>query len=279
MSTRNNLCARLVRIAHPAGRRPVYARCDGEHFVTLEGDVAELHQAIRDGRPLSEDGARIRKDRAQLLAPACPTKVVCVGLNYRAHAEEMGKAIPQEPLIFLKPSTAVIGPDEAIELPAASEEVHHEGELAMIVGERLKAVRAEDAMRGIFGFSCATDVTARDIQRRESRYTRAKGFDTFAPLGPAVALTANFNPAEHTLTCRVDGEVRQQTRLDDFIFGLPEVVAFISSVMTLLPGDVILTGTPAGVGPITHGQSVEVTIDGIGTLHNPVRRAGDSPPG
>jgi|SRR5690554_1650108 len=265
-------CTRLVRIAHPAGRRPVYARCEGDLFVTLDGDVADLHQAIREGRPLPEDGARIRKDRAQLLAPACPTKVVCVGLNYRAHAEEMGKAIPSEPLIFLKPSTAVIGPDEAIELPAASEEVHHEGELAMIVGERIKDIRAEEAMSAIFGYTCATDVTARDIQRRESRYTRAKGFDTFAPLGPALALTGDFNPAEHTLTCSVNGELRQQTRLDDFIFSLPDVVAFISSIMTLLPGDVILTGTPAGVGPIYDGQRVEVTIDGIGTLHNPVRR-------
>ncbi|RAL20763.1 2-hydroxyhepta-2,4-diene-1,7-dioate isomerase [Lujinxingia litoralis] len=270
--SRNDRFTRLVRIAHPAGRRPVYARCEGDLFITLAGDVADLHQAIRQGRPLPEDGARIRKDRAQLLAPACPSKVICVGLNYRAHAEEMGKPLPPEPLIFLKPSTAVIGPDEAIELPPDAHEVHHEGELAMIVGERIKDVREDQAMDAIFGYTCACDVTARDIQRRESRYTRAKGFDTFAPLGPALALTATFNPAEHTLRCWVDGELRQQTRLNDFIFELPRVVAFISSIMTLLPGDVILTGTPAGVGPITEGQRVEVAIDGIGTLHNPVRR-------
>ncbi|MFU8805332.1 MAG: fumarylacetoacetate hydrolase family protein [Bradymonadaceae bacterium] len=200
-----------------------------------------------------------------------PGKIVCVGLNYQHHADEMGKAVPEEPLIFLKPPSSVIASGEAIELPSQSQEVHHEGELAIVIGERTRRAGQTEAASNILGYTCANDVTARDIQRREQRYTRAKGFDTFCPLGPNLVLAGDFIPAEHHLEVRVNGEVRQFSRLDDFIFSIPRVVSFISHVMTLYPGDVILTGTPAGVASLLPGDLVEVEIEGIGILENRVR--------
>jgi 2-keto-4-pentenoate hydratase/2-oxohepta-3-ene-1,7-dioic acid hydratase in catechol pathway len=206
----------------------------------------------------------------RILAPVEPSKIVCVGLNYRQHAAEMNKNIPPEPLLFMKPPTAIIGPGEPIELPAQAQMVHHEGELAVVVGKRAKNIDPEESQRVIVGYTCANDVTARDIQRREKRYTRGKGFDTFCPLGPALALADEFVAAEHLLTCSVDGVERQRSRLNDFIFSIDHVVAFISRIMTLMPGDVVLTGTPAGVGQLRAGEVVSVEIDGIGRLENPV---------
>jgi 2-keto-4-pentenoate hydratase/2-oxohepta-3-ene-1,7-dioic acid hydratase in catechol pathway len=218
---------------------------------------------LMEGEPVLGDPI----ERApQFEAPVDPSKIVCVGLNYEHHAREMGKTIPPEPLLFMKPTTAISPPGGTIRLPPQSELVHHEGELAIVIGRRLSGATEEQAARGIFGYTCANDVTARDIQRREKRYTRAKGYDTFCPLGPAVVLARDFVPAEHRLEVRVNGEVRQQSGLDDFIFDIPFVVSFISQVMTLLPGDVILTGTPAGVGPLVAGDRVEVEIEPIGTL-------------
>lgn len=205
------------------------------------------------------------------LPPVVPSKIVCVGLNYHHHAEEMGKEIPDEPLIFLKPPTALIAHGDAIELPPSSELVHHEGELAIIVGRTLKNASLEEAGEAVFGHTIMNDVTARDIQRRENRYTRAKGFDTFAPLGPRVAL--DVETAELSITTRVNGEVRQQGPCSDMIFDVPWLLAFISSIMTLNPGDVVSTGTPFGVGPLEAGDLVEVEIPGIGTLSNPVKSA------
>lgn len=205
-----------------------------------------------------------------LHAPVVPSKIICVGLNYRRHAEEMNKEIPTEPLLFLKPPSALIGPGETIMLPPESQEVHHEGELALVIGKTLKGVSPEEASQGVFGYTCACDVTARDIQRRENRYTRAKGFDTFAPLGPAIRLRETITIEESFLRCRINGEVRQESQLNDFLFSLDEVVSFISTIMTLHPGDVVFTGTPHGVGSIIDADEVEVEITGVGTLKNSV---------
>lgn len=207
-------------------------------------------------------------DGARLLAPVVPSKVVCIGLNYRRHADEMGKAVPSEPLMFLKPSTSVIASGDAIVLPPDSTEVHHEGELAVVIGRIARDVPEARATDYILGYTLMNDVTARDIQRREQRYTRAKGFDTFAPLGPAIV--TGLDPDALTITTRVNGEVRQASGVDDLIFSIRRLLAFVSRVMTLLPGDVISTGTPSGVGPIRAGDTVEVEIAEIGVLSNPV---------
>ncbi|MDH3426342.1 MAG: fumarylacetoacetate hydrolase family protein [Acidimicrobiia bacterium] len=212
---------------------------------------------------------------ARLLSPVFPTKIVAVGRNYLAHAEERGASLPEEPLLFLKPATAVIGPGDTIRYPADSKEVHHEGELAVVIGKVARHVPIEDASQYILGYTAANDVTARDLQRSDGQWTRAKGFDTFCPLGPAVE--TEFDPLEgHPVICRVNGDVRQSATTSDLVFGVAELVAYISRVMTMLPGDVILTGTPEGVGPIKPGDTVEVEIEGIGLLSNPVA-AGEGP--
>ena len=260
----------LYRVSHPETDQPVRAvERDGELWA-IDTPFDELIEVVHGSQRLSVGAKLGALDQLEVLAPAAPSKVVCVGLNYRQHAEEMGKPIPAEPLMFMKPPTAVIGPNQPIELPAQSEEVHHEGELAVLIGRRLKKASPEESLGAIMGYMCANDVTARDIQRREMRYTRGKGFDTFCPLGPCVATADTFEPAPHTLVCRVDGQRRQESKLDDFIFPVPTVVSFISHVMTLLAGDVVLTGTPAGVGPLRRGETVEVEIEGIGRLRNPV---------
>ena len=206
---------------------------------------------------------------ARLLAPVIPTKVVAVGRNYVDHADEMGSELPERPLIFLKPPTSVIGPLQAIRVPADSENVHHEAELAVVIGKVARDVPAEDAGAYILGYTAANDVTARDLQRIDGQWTRAKGFDTFCPLGPAI--DTDLDPLEGLqITCRVNGDMRQSGSTADMIFGVSELLSYISHVMTLLPGDVILTGTPSGVGPIEPGDKVEVEIEGVGVLMNPV---------
>lgn len=205
----------------------------------------------------------------QLLSPVLPSKVVCVGKNYAEHADEMGSAVPEVPIIFMKPSTSVIGPGAPIVLPSQSQNVHHEGELAVVIGSIARDIAAEDAHGVILGYTCANDVTARDLQKADGQWTRAKGFDTFAPIGPAIE--TEFDPSEGmAVTCRVGDEVRQSGSTTDLVFGVGELIEFVTSVMTLLPGDVIMTGTPAGVGPIVAGDMVEVEVEGIGTLVNPV---------
>lgn len=208
-------------------------------------------------------------DSVHLLAPVLPSKVVCVGKNYQDHAEEMGGEVPDEPLIFLKPATSVVGPESRVVYPPQSSEVHHEAELAVVIGKLAKNVRAEDAGPYIFGYTAANDVTARDLQRKDGKWTRAKGFDTFCPLGPGIE--TELDPLEKlSIVCRVNGEVRQAGFTSEMIFGVSELIEFISAIMTLLPGDVILTGTPSGVGPVQPGDLMEVEIDGIGTLANEV---------
>lgn len=208
-------------------------------------------------------------DQARFLAPVIPTKIVAVGKNYAEHAEEMGADVPQSPVIFMKPPTSVVGPLHPVRLPAQSEEIHHEAELAVVVGKVTRNVRIEDVGPHILGYTAANDITARDLQRSDGQWTRAKGFDTFCPLGPAI--DTDVDPAEGlAVTARVNGDVRQAGSTADLVFGVGELVSFISSIMTLLPGDVVLTGTPAGVGPIIPGDRVEVEVEGIGVLVNPV---------
>jgi 2-keto-4-pentenoate hydratase/2-oxohepta-3-ene-1,7-dioic acid hydratase in catechol pathway len=214
-------------------------------------------------------GERVPLKDVQLLPPILPTsKIICIGKNYADHAAEMGGELPTEPLIFIKPLTTVIGPDEAIVLPKISERVDHEGELAIVIGQVAKDVSEDKALDYVWGFTIANDVTARDIQNKDGQWTRAKSFDTFCPLGPWVE--TEFVVDGQLLETRVDGEVRQHASIDMLIHKVPKIIQHVSQAMTLLPGDVILTGTPAGIGQIESGQSVEITIEGIGTLTNPV---------
>lgn len=207
---------------------------------------------------------------SSLLAPVIPrSKVVAVGKNYREHAAEMGGEAPEAPLLFLKPNTAVIGPGDSIVLPPQSKQVDFEGELAVVIGRIAKNVSAENYADYVFGYTVANDVTARDLQKTDGQWARAKGFDTFCPLGPIIE--TEFDPSQATLRTRVNGELKQDGVLSDMVHGVAEIVEYASSVWTLLPGDVILTGTPAGVGPIVDGDTVEVEISGIGSLSNPVR--------
>jgi 2-keto-4-pentenoate hydratase/2-oxohepta-3-ene-1,7-dioic acid hydratase in catechol pathway len=194
--------------------------------------------------------------------------VVGVGRNYADHAAELANPLPEEPLIFVKPATSVVGPGQPVVLPPDSSEVHHEAELAVVVGTVSRNVAAEDASAHILGYTAANDVTARDLQRKDGTFGRAKGFDTFCPLGPAIE--TEVDPADLQIVCRVSGEVRQDGTTADLVFGVAEIFAFVTRVMTLLPGDVILTGTPAGVGPLVPGDLVEVEIERIGALRNPV---------
>ena len=206
--------------------------------------------------------------QAQLLAPVVPTKIVCAGINYRAHAAEMGHAIPDEPVIFLKPPTSVIGHGAEIRVPRGLGTVDHEAELAVVLGRRTHKVSPEDAQGHILGYLCANDVTSRALQKKDGQWTRAKGFDTFCPLGPWVE--TDFDPSDAVIECYVNGQLKQHSRTSDMIFDPLRLVSFVSHVMTLLPGDVVLTGTPSGVGPLVPGDVVEVRIDGIGSLINRV---------
>jgi len=208
----------------------------------------------------------------KLLSPVIPTKIIAIGKNYADHAAEMGSDVPTTPILFLKPPTAVIGPLSPIKLPPESSNIHHECELAVVMGKVTRNASPDDVLSHVLGYTAANDVTARDLQRADGQWTRAKGFDTFLPLGPAI--DTEFDPAEpHTITASVNGVIKQDGVTSDLVFGVAELVSFVSRVMTLLPGDVILTGTPSGVGPIVEGDRVEVEIEGIGVLLNPVVNA------
>jgi len=208
------------------------------------------------------------RSKVRPLAPCRPGKIVAVGLNYRDHAAEMGKPLPAEPLLFLKPSTAVIGPEDPIELPLWAGRVDYEAELALVIRTRARRVPRARAAEVILGYTCINDVTARELQRRDVQYTRAKGFDTFAPLGPCIE--TDVDPADLRVQCFVNGECRQDSRTAQLIFPPDYLIEHISSIMTLEPGDVIACGTPGGVGPLKPGDVVEVRIEGVGSLVNPV---------
>ena len=205
----------------------------------------------------------------QLLSPVIPTKVICVGKNYDDHAAEMGGEAPPEPLLFMKPATSVIGPEGAVVYPPETQELHHEAELAVVISKVARHVRAEDANSYILGYTAANDITARDLQRSDGQWTRAKGFDTFCPIGPAIE--TELDPLERlAVICRVNGDVRQAGFTSDMVFGVGAIIEHVTAVMTLLPGDVVLTGTPSGVSSVDVGDTMEVEIDGIGTLTNRV---------
>jgi 2-keto-4-pentenoate hydratase/2-oxohepta-3-ene-1,7-dioic acid hydratase in catechol pathway len=228
----------------------------------------EAAEGARAGGP---EARRADFDEVTLLAPASPTKIVAVGLNYRDHAAEMGAPLPEEPLIFLKPPSAVIGPEEDIVLPPSAERVDYEGELAVVIGRRVKDAGPGEARAAIFGYTCLNDVTARDLQARDGQWSRAKGFDTFACVGPAVA--TGIDPSDLSIETWLNGRRAQASRTSQLIFDVAALVSFVSRVMTLEPGDLLSTGTPAGVGPLAAGDVVEIRIEGIGTLRNPVRKA------
>jgi 2-keto-4-pentenoate hydratase/2-oxohepta-3-ene-1,7-dioic acid hydratase in catechol pathway len=256
-----------VRIARftTEGGEPRYGVVEGAHDNELVAVVAgdPLY------RPVQFTGERLPLADVRLLAPVIPrSKIVGVGRNYADHAAEFGQVVPEEPLLFLKPNTAVIGPGDAIVLPRQSHEVHFEGELAVVIGKLCRDVPPERAADVIFAYTVGNDVTARDLQRTDDQWARAKGFDTFCPLGPW--LETELDPADLALRTAVNDEVKQDVRTSKLIFDIPTLVAYISAAFTLLPGDVILTGTPAGVGPIVAGDWVEVTVEGIGTLENRV---------
>lgn len=219
--------------------------------------------------------ARIPINKAKLLPPVQPSKIICVGRNYVAHAQEHGAEVPKVPLLFFKPPSALIGPDEPIVLPPQSQQVEQEAELAVVIGRRGRGITTEDAISHVLGYTAANDVTARDLQRSDSQWTRAKGFDTFCPLGPWIE--TDFDPADGLITCHINGEMRQMASTRDMVFRVHQLIAFASSIMTLEPGDLILTGTPAGVSPLSAGDSVEISIEGIGTLRNPVVTESSSP--
>ena len=203
-----------------------------------------------------------------------PGKIVCVGRNYVEHAKELGNVVPTEPLLFLKPPSSVIFDGESIRLPDMSRQVEHEGEIGVILGARLRQGDEAAARAAILGLTCVNDVTARDLQKTDGQWTRAKGFDTFCPMGPALKpVDAGFDFSSLEVVCRVNGVERQRGRAADMVFGIPVLLAFISRVMTLEPGDLVATGTPAGIGPLVDGDLVEVEIPGVGVLHNPVRSA------
>jgi 2-keto-4-pentenoate hydratase/2-oxohepta-3-ene-1,7-dioic acid hydratase in catechol pathway len=265
---------RIARFVHP-GSANAQA---GVAWGTVEGpaDAAldALTVAAIDGHPfgpITFTGDRWALPDVRLLSPILPSKVVAIGKNYADHAKEMGGEAPQTPLIFLKPSTAVIGEGDTIRLPASSSEVHYEGELAVVIGRPARNITREEALTCVLGYACANDVTARDQQRSDGQFTRAKGYDSFCPLGPW--LETVLDPSDLRLVTRVNGEIVQDGRTSRMIHDVATQIAFMSGVMTLLPGDVILTGTPAGVGPIKDGDTVSVEIEGIGTLTNPVRNA------
>ena len=218
--------------------------------------------------PIRFSGDRWALEDVRLLSPILPSKVVCVGRNYAAHAAELGNEVPSQPLIFLKPSTAVIGDGDVIRLPEDSRQVEHEAELAVVVGRPAKDVARDDAMGFVLGYMCGNDVTARDLQRTDGQWTRAKGYDAFCPVGPWIE--TELDPSDLRITCTVNGEVRQDAWTSLLVHSVADLIAYVTRVMTLLPGDVLLTGTPAGVGPLTDGDTVSVEIGGIGTLTNPV---------
>jgi 2-keto-4-pentenoate hydratase/2-oxohepta-3-ene-1,7-dioic acid hydratase in catechol pathway len=244
----------------------------GEPFYAIERG-GELRRAVSRGREIFEGydvGAPVTGglEAVTVLAPVRPSKLLCVGLNYREHAAEMGKALPLEPLLFMKPPTAVLDPGQPIRLPPGVGRVEHEAELAVVIGRRARRVARARAWDYVFGLTCLNDVTARELQNKETQYTRCKGFDTFAPLGPCVATDLSGEP--RAVECWVNGERRQSSTTAGLIFPIDFLIEYITFVMTLEPGDVVATGSPSGVGPLKAGDVVIVKVEGVGELRNPV---------
>jgi 2-keto-4-pentenoate hydratase/2-oxohepta-3-ene-1,7-dioic acid hydratase in catechol pathway len=250
---------RIVRFRRGPDDPPSWGWISEGRIGVLEGSPFE---PFRRQEPL------LSLEKVELLPPVLPSKIIGFGLNYAMHADEMEAEIPQVPLFFLKPPSSIIGPGKRILLPPQSDQVEYEGELAVVVANRGRWISSEEIGHMILGYTIANDVTARDLQRSDELWTRAKGFDTFCPLGPWIE--TEIDPTDILLRCTVNGQLRQMASTRDMIFPVREIIAFLSSIMTLEPGDVILTGTPAGVGPLSPGDEVSVEIEGIGTLTNPV---------
>lgn len=261
---------RIIRFSAPeklgVGTDPLFGVLnDQDAILVLRGDP------IYSGIVPAEKSLKLSD--IKLLAPVIPrSKVVCIGKNYADHAAEMNSEVPSEPIIFIKPNTSVIGPNEVIIWPRMSERVDYEAELAIVIGRICKEVPASKAKDVIYGYTLANDVTARDLQKKDGQWSRAKGFDTFCPLGPWIE--TEFNPGDQKITSTLNGEVKQSSMLSEMIFKVPQIVEFVTNVMTLLPGDVILTGTPAGIGPMPSGASITVAIEGLGALTNKVSSRG-----
>ena len=261
---------RIIRFSAPeklgVGTDPLFGVLnDQDAILVLRGDP------IYSGIVPAEKSLKLSD--VKLLAPVIPrSKVVCIGKNYADHAAEMDSEVPSEPIIFIKPNTSVIGPSELIIWPRMSERVDYEAELAIVIGRICKEVPASKAKDVIYGYTLANDVTARDLQKKDGQWSRAKGFDTFCPLGPWIE--TEFIPGDQKITSTLNGEVKQSSMLSEMIFKVPQIVEFVTNVMTLLPGDVILTGTPAGIGPMPSGASITVAIDGLGALTNKVSSRG-----
>ncbi|MFI8105117.1 fumarylacetoacetate hydrolase family protein [Streptomyces sp. NPDC086023] len=245
-------------------------------FGAVEGSAPdELVLDIIKGIPFADfelSGTKVPLSKVRLLPPVLPSKVVAIGRNYAEHAAELGNEVPEVPVAFFKPSTSVVGPGDPIAYPSFSNELHHEAELAVVIGRMCREVPRERVKDVVLGYTCANDVTARDVQQREKQWARAKGFDSACPLGPWIE--TDLDPGDLTIQCTVNGVQRQLGRTSDMVRSVEELIAHVSEAMTLLPGDVVLTGTPAGVGPLNVGDEVAVTIEGIGTLTNKVIKRG-----
>jgi len=254
---------KICRISHSSFESARYARLsESEVFPFPAGYDFDYLKLPR------EEGA-LALDEVKLLAPVAPSKIVCVGRNYREHAAEMGNKMPDEPLLFLKAPSAVIASGEQIELPSASQQVEHEGELGVVIGRRARKVpQNEDPLSYVFGYTCVNDVTARDLQRKDVQFTRSKSFDTFCPVGPWIE--TGIDPANVVVETRLNGEVKQKGNTGDMAFPVAFLIRYISEIMTLYPGDLIATGTPAGVSRMKHGDMVEIEVAGIGVLRNEV---------
>lgn len=260
---------KIARVLNLENNHVYYGVLRDKFYPFEENFLLELAR----GRELNEirlSEAGMAADRIKLLSPTLPSKIAAVGLNYKSHAAELIMEVPDEPLIFLKAQSAVIGDGEYIELPPSSKRVDYEGELAIVIGRKARNVSREEAKHYILGYSCFNDVTARDLQRKDIQFTRGKSFDTFAPYGPCIE--TDIDPSNLDIETQVNGKQFQKCNTSDSIFGVEELVSFISGVMTLYPGDIIPTGTPSGVGPLHDGDKVEVSIEGIGTLTNYVKK-------
>ena len=257
---------KICRFTDPETQRPTFGVIDHEEVFSLGGDLSAGSLSLEGSEP------SVRLSDARLLPPVVPSKIVCVGRNYREHAAELGNPMPSEPLLFLKAPSTIIGDGDWIELPEASQRIEHEGELAVVIGRRCRRLADdEDPLAYALGYTCLNDVTARDLQRKDVQFTRGKSFDTFCPVGPYIV--TGLDPSDLSIETRVNGRVRQSGRTSAMAFPVRHVIRYISHAMTLEPGDLIATGTPAGVGPLLEGDVCEVEVEGVGVLRNTVRAA------
>ena len=254
---------KLTRISHKKFANPQYA-------IVEESKVFPLGETYTFSRSsLSDAKEALDLEDVKFVAPVTPSKIVCVGRNYKEHAAELGNKMPDEPLLFLKPPSSLVAHDDRVELPTQSQQVEHEGELGVVIGRTARKLAATDnPLSYVFGYTCVNDVTARDLQRKDVQFTRGKGFDTFCPVGPWIV--TDIDPTNVTVTTRVNGEVKQNGNTRDMAFPVAYLITYISSIMTLYPGDLIATGTPAGVSKMQHGDIVEVEVGGIGILRNSI---------